>query len=146
MLLDANILVYLIQPNSPFHQQTLEALVRLRHRNEPLHIVRQTLIEFWVAITRPESNNGLGLSAAQAAIETQRVKTFFTLLPELPTLVAWEQLVISMEITGKATHDAHLVAAMQVNGISKVLTVNDRHFRRFPGIQVLHPAEVLSSW
>ena len=43
--------------------------------------------------------------------------------------------------SGKLAHDAHLVAVMQVYGITEILTLNGVDFRRFPGIAVREPAE-----
>jgi hypothetical protein len=43
---------------------------------------------------------------------------------------------------GKQTHDAHLVAVMEVHSVQSVLTFNVSHYRRFPNITVLNPAEI----
>jgi len=42
-------------------------------------------------------------------------------------------------------HDARVVAAMHVHGIGNLLTLNVKDFRRFSGIAILSPEEVLSS-
>jgi len=39
-------------------------------------------------------------------------------------------------------HDAHLVAAMQVYGLQKILMFNGDDFKRYPRITVLNPASV----
>lgn len=44
--------------------------------------------------------------------------------------------------TGKQTHDAHLVAMMEMHSVTSILTFHDRHLKRYPGITALHPAEV----
>jgi predicted nucleic acid-binding protein len=63
----------------------------------------------------------------------------FLLLPETPALYsAWERLVVSHGIAGKAAHDARLVAAMQVHRLSAILTF-DQGFLRYPGIEVVQP-------
>jgi len=54
---------------------------------------------------------------------------------------AWKRLVIQYEVSGKPAHDARLVAAMQVHGISDILTFDRAGFSRYP-IKVVHPAEV----
>jgi hypothetical protein len=66
-------------------------------------------------------------------------------LPSSPdVLEAWQQIVVGQTITGNQTHDAHLVAVMQVYSIASILTFNTAHFRRFPGIMVLDPAQVIN--
>jgi hypothetical protein len=45
----------------------------------------------------------------------------FLLLPDTPAIYpAWEALVIQHKVSGKPAHDARLVAAMQVHGLSTV--------------------------
>lgn len=44
-----------------------------------------------------------------------------------------------MAVSGKNVHDAKLVAAMNVNGISHVLTFNEADFRRYAGIVIVRP-------
>jgi hypothetical protein len=50
-----------------------------------------------------------------------------------------------LDILGKNAHDARLVAAMLVHGIPQILTFNNQHFQRFPGIVVLSPQDVIQS-
>ena len=51
-------------------------------------------------------------------------------------------MVASLGISGKQTHDAHLVAVMQVYWVANILTFNTSHFKPFPGITVIDPAQV----
>jgi hypothetical protein len=47
----------------------------------------------------------------------------FFRVPDTPAIYgAWERLVIEHEVTGESSHDTRLVAAMQVHGISSILT------------------------
>lgn len=50
--------------------------------------------------------------------------------------------MIQHQVSGKPTHDARLVAAMQVHGVTAILTFDRAGFSRYPGIQVVHPAAV----
>ena len=43
-------------------------------------------------------------------------------------------------------HDARMVAAMHVHGIANLLTLNAKDFRRFGGITVPSPDDVLASF
>lgn len=77
------------------------------------------------------------------APEVARLKSIFLLLPETPAIYPfWEALVIEHQVSGKPAHDARLVAAMQAHGLSAILTFDKTGFSRYPGIEVLHPAEV----
>ena len=69
----------------------------------------------------------------------------FALLPDTPTIYAvWESLVIQYEVVGKPAHDARLVAAMQVHGLTSILTFDKSGFSRYAGIEVVHPADVVT--
>jgi hypothetical protein len=48
--------------------------------------------------------------------------------------------MIGNQVTGKSGHDARLVAAMVVHGLTHLLTFNTSHFARYSGITVLDPA------
>ncbi len=43
---------------------------------------------------------------------------------------------------GKTAHGARLVAAMQANGITAILTFDKSGFSRYPSIEVVHPEQV----
>ena len=45
-------------------------------------------------------------------------------------------------VLGKGAHDARLVAAMERHGLARILTFNVDDFKRYPGIEVLPPAEI----
>lgn len=67
----------------------------------------------------------------------------FVLLPETSAIyLAWEAIVTQHAVSGKPSHDARLVAAMQVHGLTAILTFDQTGFSRFPGIEVVHPADV----
>jgi predicted nucleic acid-binding protein len=109
-------------------------------------VVPQVLYEFWVTATRPLAANGLGLSAAAAAAELARLKGLFTFLPDTAAIYPeWERVVTLHQVTGKNAHDARLVAAMGVHGLTHLLTFNTTDFARFPGVTALDPASVAAS-
>jgi len=58
------------------------------------------------------------------------------------TLTEWKKLVTTSLVVGKQTHDAHLVACMMSHRITRILTFNVKDFARFPGIEVIDPAQV----
>jgi predicted nucleic acid-binding protein len=72
-----------------------------------------------------------------------RLKSMFPLSPDTPAIYeAWENPVIRYQVSGKSAHDARLVAAMQVHGITAILTFDRTGFSRYAGIEVVHPADV----
>lgn len=143
--LDTNILTRAAQPAHPSHKETLDALAVLRKRGEDLCIVPQNLYEFWVVATRSAAANGLAMSIAQAEGELSSIKKLFNFLNDNQAVYAeWERLVSRYAVAGKNAHDARIVAAMVVHGITQILIFNADDFNRFSDIVVLTPAGVIS--
>jgi predicted nucleic acid-binding protein len=142
-LVDTNILLRMTQPHSPQAQIAERALGVLRRDRETLHIASQNIFEFWVVSTRPNSENGLGLTVEQAWQEVTRLKRLFDLLPELPLQSEWERIIVGFRVAGKNGHDARLVAAMAVNGLASILTFNVQDFARYSSIKVLDPKTIV---
>ncbi len=142
ILTDTNVLLRLLQPHHPHCPIAEQAISVLRAQNQILSVVTQNLIELWAVATRPIGQNGLGLTAENAVKELDHIKQFWTLLPELPLFEEWKHLVTTYRLSGKNTHDAHLVAAMRVHRVDTILTFNAGDFIRYKGITVLHPDRV----
>ena len=140
ILIDTNILLRSLQPHHPHCAIVERAIGVLRTGNETLNVAAQNLIEFWAVATRPASENGLGITVENAAKELNVLKRLFSLLPETaPVFEEWERLVTTQRVLGKNTHDARIVATMNVHGISRILTFNIQDFTRYPGISAVHP-------
>src|SRR5581483_10980598 len=124
------------------HQSSNDALARLRAEHQ-LVIVPQVLYEFWAVVTRPVVNNGLGMTVAEASVVVSDLKLLFPVLRDERAIFAhWEQLVTSLNIKGKQSHDARLAAAMQRHTITHLLTFNSADFTRFPFITTISPIDV----
>ena len=142
MLVDTSLLVRTMQPHHELSVVAKRAIDKFRLQNRSLYLVPQNLVEFWVVATRPVGQNGLGLSIPEAASELMRLKSMFPLVPDAPAIYeVWENLVIQYQVSGKPAHDARLVAAMQVHGITAILTFDRTGFSRYAGIEVVHPAD-----
>lgn len=146
VLLDTNILARIVDPGQPMYSVALRAIGTLRAQGHDLVLVPQCLYEFWVVGTRPKGKNGLGKSVAEMATDLANLRLAFPMFDDTPTIFpAWQTFVQSYAVTGKTAHDARLVAAMHVHGITHLLTFNDKDFRRFSTITVLTPAAVLAN-
>ena len=146
ILADTNILLRSLHPQHPHYDLAKSALKLLRLQNETLCVAPQNLVEFWAVATRPVNENGLGLTVARVAGEIAILRQLFRVLPyTAEVLERWQHLVTTQGVVGKQTHDAHLVAIMQLNSVTSILTFNGVHFRRFPGVGVLDPEQVSAS-
>jgi predicted nucleic acid-binding protein len=145
VLVDTSALLRTLQPLHPQRETVRAAIKSLTARGRELHIVSQNLFELWVVATRPVSQNGLWLSAVQATAELTRLKSMFSLLPDTPTIYSvWESLVIQYGVCGKPAHDARLVAAMRVHGLTGILTLDRTGFSRYAGIEVVYPPDAIA--
>ena len=142
-LVDTNILLRISRPRDPSYNQVRSSLQVLRSRGTAVHFTSQNLAEFWNVCTRPADKNGFGLSIADVNRRAQVIESTFTLLPDTPQVhMEWRRLVVTHSVMGVKVHDARLVAAMHVHGVSHLLTLNDQDFTRYSGISVIHPSQV----
>jgi predicted nucleic acid-binding protein len=143
ILLDTNILIRLAEVAHPHHQVARAAVDRIEISDHDPCIVPQIAYEYWVVVTRPLSENGLGLTPAAADRAIDLWKGLFTmLLDERGVYSTWRELVQQTGVIGKRAHDARLVAAMLRHGLTHILTFNAQHFQHFHAIQVLDPVAV----
>ena len=143
-LLDTNILLRLSKRESPEFPLIRAALKALRISGTRLCYTAQNLIEFWNVSTRPLERNGHGLSTAEADQEALRIERAFVLLSDSDAIYReWRRLVVAHSVSGVQVHDARLVAAMPVNGITHLLTLNERDFARYSGIVIVHPRDAM---
>jgi predicted nucleic acid-binding protein len=147
ILVDANVLLRLIQIGHPHQQPALDAIARLHMLDrEQFAICPQTLYEMYAVCTRPVDAPypGLGLTPAAAMAQVETVERHFELAAEPPGVISrWKELVVKYNVTGRSTHDARLAALMVEQKIPKLLTFNDSHFTRYTEITVLNPFDVL---
>jgi predicted nucleic acid-binding protein len=143
VLLDTNILGRMTEPRHVQHQLAVDAVAALIGRGDSPCLVPQVLYEFWVVATRPAAANGLGMSPGQAASELFRLEGLYVILPDGPAIYPeWKRLVATHSVSGKGAHDARIVAAMIVHGLTHLLTFNTPDFARFPGITALAPTGI----
>jgi predicted nucleic acid-binding protein len=145
VLLDTNILGRMAETGHAQHPLAVDAVAAIIARGDTPCLVPQVLYEFWVVATRPAAANGLGYAAAQADAELSRLSALYPLLLDSAAIyIEWRKLVTAHNVLGKNAHDARLVAAMLLHGVSHLLTFNVADLSRFPGITVLHPSAVVA--
>lgn len=143
ILIDTNVLLRAAQPGHSQYAAAVAGVKTVRQRGDLPCIVPQVLYEYWVVATRPVADNGLGMTSSDAEIDVvQLIQQFHLFRDERAILDRWRQLVVDHDVRGKTAHDARIVAAMQRHGIQRLLTFNPQHFRRFSGIDVIHPDDI----
>ena len=83
------------------------------------------------------------MTPSRVAAEIMAILRLFHLLSYTTEVIEiWRGMVLTHGVSGKQTHDAHLVAIMQVHSVAAILTFNGGHFTRHPGIQVIDPRKL----
>lgn len=143
--IDTNILVRSLHLNHPMQPVAADAIEKLLGQGDSVCVFPQNFYEFWVVATRPVEQNGLGMDLTKVQTELARLKNDLTFLPDVPAIYPeWEGLVINHAVIGKNAHDTRIVAAMNIYGITHLLTFNGDDFKRFQGITVVAPDEVVN--
>jgi predicted nucleic acid-binding protein len=139
-LVDTGVLLRAFDASFADHRAIRQALRTLWGRQERLVVTSQNLAEFWNVSTRPIDKNGYGLSTER----TEKRLTAIERICEVATeddhsYRVWKGLLTTYCVIGVAVHDARLVSVMLSHGISTVVTLNERDFRRYNGITVITP-------
>jgi predicted nucleic acid-binding protein len=142
-LVDTNILLRIARRSDPQHPLVDSALAKLALRGTTLHYTHQNIAELWNAMTRPATRNGFGLTVTEAEREVRVIEAGMIFLPDNEAIYGeWRRIVVQHSVSGVQVHDARLVAAMRVHGVSHILTLNVTDFSRYGGITVAHPSSV----
>lgn len=139
VLIDTNVLVYASLRQSAFHAQAVRAIHMQIQTDAELWVSRQVLREYIAVLTRP-STTTLASPATTSASDVAAFQRMFRVADDTAAVTAnLLRLIQAMPIGGKLVHDANLVATMQANGISRILTHNTRDFVRFGALITVVP-------
>ena len=143
-LADTNILLRFLLLNDPAYPAIRQAVRILKARGEQIVATPQNMAEFWNVCTRPITvRGGLGLSVAATEMRLRLLERHFPVLPDSPAFYEeWKTLVLAHKVRGVNVHDARLVAAMMIQGVSHILTANVKDFQRYPDISVVAPDQI----
>jgi predicted nucleic acid-binding protein len=145
-LIDTNVLLRIFRQEDPLHRLIGTALDELESRGAEACFSLQNIAEFWNVCTRPEKQNGYGLSIADTHLCVENIERTMTFLPDTEQVYSiWRQLVIANNVRGVQVHDARLAATMQAHGVNHILTMNQPDFLRYINLQAVHPSQVQPS-
>ena len=131
IFLDTNILIYLTDPASPWHEIAFSTVQKLRAEPTQLVISYQILREFLAVATKIVVTQRKG-ELEDIVVNIQTFREEFLVLQETDlvfnTLIS---ITNRVAVAGKQIHDANIVATMYVHGINRLLTHNAKDFARF---------------
>ncbi len=139
-LIDTSVIARWHDRSSLLHAPSVDAIVKLRSRQETLCICTQVVVEYFVVATRPRSVNGFGKSTENALEDIQALRELFVWLPEPSRIdLVWEHLVAKYQVLGKHAHDMRLVALAVAHGVKNILTWNTDDFQFCTEVNTLSP-------
>jgi predicted nucleic acid-binding protein len=143
-LADTNILLRFLLRNDPAYPSIRHAVRTLKARGEQIVTTPQNMAEFWNVCTRPiTARGGLGLSVEATEMRLRLLERHFPVLPDSPSVYEkWKELVLAHKVIGVNVHDARLVAAMLVHGVTDILTANVKDLSRYPGVTAVAPTKI----
>lgn len=143
ILVDTGVLLRAFDASCAQYRPIRRSIRTLWNRQELLVVALQNPAEFWNVSTRPVDKNGYGLSIERVRKHVAEIELFCLAITEDDRSFAiWKDLVSTYSVTGVAAHDARLVSIMLVHGISTVITLNERDFRRDAGITAVTPDQI----
>lgn len=144
-VVDTNVLLHAVNRDAPEHRESLELLTTWRGQHGAWYLTWGIAYEFLRVVTHarvlPRPLTGAQASAWLATLLES--PGLALLVPgERHALVLQEVLRDAKHITGNLWHDAHTVALMREHGVRRVVSYA-QDFRRFPGVELLAPADLL---
>lgn len=138
IIVDANILLYAYDLNSPFHDRARVWLDRSMDRREELGFAWVTVLAF----LRISTNLPMGGTMATACEVMDSILSESNVHVIEPTASHWSrfrELLLRSQLSPNMVTDAHLAAlAIEHNA---TLCTNDRDFTRFHGLKLINPVE-----
>ena len=136
VVIDTNVLIYSTISSCPWHQEAKQKLVELLNSGTELCLTPQIAREYLVVLTRGDIFEKR-FTVEEAVNELGTILPEFALLDETAEIAYYlRNLIQRHQVSGKAIHDANIVAAMLVNGITRLMTYNSDDFRRFQEIAI----------
>ncbi len=140
-LVDTNILLYAINPDSPEHEVALAEVERYRRGNVLWFLTWGVIYEFLrVSTHRAVFDRPLSLEQAWLWVSAVRASPSCRILTETerhPEVVR-ELAGRHPRLAGNPVHDLHTAALMLEHGLSEVRTA-DTDFHQFPFLRVVNP-------
>ena len=144
-LVDTNVLLRWVQPDSPECAVATAAVDALQEAGEDVCMTAQNITEFWAVATRTVEANGLAMPPGEVEAHAAWLESTFLFLPDGASVYPeWRRLVVAYGVTGAQVYDTRLVAVMRAYGVSHLLTFNIEHFRHYSGITVVHPRKIVA--
>lgn len=140
-VVDTNILLYAVNPDSPDHARAQGVLEEWRSGGSPWFLTWGIAYEFLrVSTHRRVFPDPLNLSQAQSWLDALLETPGLSVLVETDRHrgVLGDLALAHPRVSGNLLHDLHTVALMKEHGVSEIRTA-DTDFHQFPSLRVTNP-------
>jgi len=136
-LVDTNVLVYRFDARFPEKQAVADRLLRDGIARDTLRVAHQAVVEFVVAVTRPQREGPPILEAAVARREAEDLLRQFDVIHP-------DDRVVRSALQGMATYglslwDAHMWAYAEVHELGVLYSEDFEHERWYGSVLILDP-------
>ena len=139
LFVDTNVLIHASIGASSRHQVAVQQLEEHYQAGTEIWISRQILREFVAAVTRPQPISP-ALPINIVVSEARFYEARFHIANEDAEITdRLFKLLLRIPAGGKHIHDANIVATMQANDITYLLTENTSDFTRYSGLITVVP-------
>jgi len=139
ILLDANVLVYAHDEDSPHHAEVSRWLEGIMTRREEVGLAWTVMLAFLRLMTNPAAfQHPYSMPDALEVLEGYLSRSHVMAVEA--AALHWQtfrELCSEAQVTSRLVSDAHLAALAVEHGA--LLCTTDRDFRRFKGLQILDP-------
>ena len=138
--LDANILVYAANKDSPYHANAKGVIKRVNSGEIQACLSSQVLAEFYATATNPKKiGQPLRPEEAAEAVKGYLESDIPKLYPKESTLRLTLELAKRYQVRGLDYFNAQIVATMLENRVRTIYTANEEDFERFEEIEAVNP-------
>ena len=138
VFVDTIVLVHANNADSPFQEAARQHLQELAAGGHAMWISRQVLREYAAVISRLMNERNAFDGPAIVSDLLRFEQEFLVADDDAAVSAQLRRLIVSHAVKGKQTHDANVAATMLVHGVTRLLTHNEKDFRRLvPLIEIL---------
>lgn len=138
ILIDANILVYAHDTDSPFHETARDWFAKTMEHREEVGLAWVTILAF-LRISAGGFTSGTLTQASEVMDEILAQSNVQIVEPTPEHWLVLKRFIARAQLTRNLLPDAHLAAlAIEYNA---TLCTNDRDFTRFQGLKLMNPVE-----
>ena len=137
--IDTNILVYAHQPDSPWHEAALSAILPIVEGRELWGLPWPCVHEFFAVVTHTRFKVPSTPAQALGMIAALMASPSIQMLGESPGhFQLLSSMVLSAKLSGAMIHDARIAAICLSHGVRELISA-DRDFSRFVQLKVRNP-------